>query len=82
MIPRNMNYLDIKWFGPFFLNQIKFEDFYYLFRAVLLEKSIVFISENHGLITSMINGFRVLIKPFKWCHLFVSLLPKLLIDYM
>ena len=81
-IPLNNDFLDINWYGPFFLNQLKFDDFYYLLKAILLEKSVVFISKNHGLITSMANAFRILIKPFKWCHLFISLLPKLLIDYM
>lgn len=81
-IPENVEHLDINWYGPFFISWIKFEDFYYLFKAILLEKSIVFISKNHGLITSMVNAFRVLVKPFKWCHLFISLLPKLLIDYL
>ncbi|CAI2377780.1 unnamed protein product [Moneuplotes crassus] len=81
-IPESVEYLDINWYGPFFISWIKFEDFYYLFKAILLEKSIVFVSKNHGLITSMVNAFRVLMKPFKWCHLFISLLPKLLKDYL
>ena len=81
-IPKNEPHLDIMWHGPFFLNMITFEDFYYILRAILLEKSIVFISQNLNFLSSIINGFRVLIKPFKWCHLFIAILPKLLIDYM
>jgi hypothetical protein len=65
-IPKNEPFQDIMWHGPFFFNKIRFEDFYYLLRAVLLEKSIVFISRNLNLLTAIINGFRILLKPFKW----------------
>jgi hypothetical protein len=81
-MPQTELRLDILWYGPFFLKKLKFDDFYYLLRAVLLEKSIVFISKNLNLLTAIINGFRVLLAPFKWCHLFIPILPKLLIDYM
>lgn len=81
-IPKSDICADIVWYGPFFLKKLKFDDFYYLLRAVLLEKSVVFISNNLNLLTAIINGFRVLLRPFKWCHLFISVLPKLLIDYM
>ncbi|CAI2379235.1 unnamed protein product [Moneuplotes crassus] len=81
-IPESTEYTDIHWYGPFFLSWIEFKDFYNLFKAILLERSVIFISENHGLVTSMVNAFRILLKPFKWCHLFISLLPKLLTDYL
>lgn len=32
VLPSNSEFLDMKWHGPFFLNQLKFEDFYYIFK--------------------------------------------------
>ena len=80
--PKNENYLDIKWHGPFFFHKIEFSHFFYLFRAIMLEKSVVFVSEDKNFLSSIINGYRILLKPFKWCHIFIAILPKLLIDYM
>jgi hypothetical protein len=80
--PKTDRYLDIKWHGPFFFNKISFTHFFFLLRAIMLEKSVVFISKDKNLLSSIINGYRVLLKPFKWCHIFIAILPKLLIDYM
>lgn len=81
-IPDNETYLDIMWHGQFFIDKIDFKSFYYLLTAVLLEKSIVFVSKNLNILTSIVNGFRILIKPFKWCHLFIAVLPKMLNEYI
>lgn len=82
LMPKNEHYLDIMWHGPFFFNKIDFSHFFYIFRAIMLEKSVVFISEDMNFLSSIINGYRILLKPFKWCHIFIAILPKLLIDYM
>ena len=80
--PKTENHLDIKWHGPFFFHKIEFRHFFYIFRAIMLEKSIVFVSEDKNFLSSILNGYRILLKPFKWCHIFIAILPKLLIDYM
>lgn len=82
MMPENEFYSDIMWHGQFFLNRIDFDSFYYLLTAVLLEKSVVFVCSNLNMLSSMVNGFRILIRPFKWCHLFIAILPNLLSDYV
>ncbi|CAI2375210.1 unnamed protein product [Moneuplotes crassus] len=82
LFPQNELHLAIKWHGPFFFSKIDFGKFFYLFRAILLERSVVFVSEDKNFLSSIINGYRTLLKPFKWCHIFISILPKLLIDYM
>ena len=81
-IPDNEPYLDIMWYGQFFINKIDDKLFYYLLTAVLLEKSIVFVSKDLNILTSIVNGFRILIRPFKWCHLFIAVLPKMLNEYI
>lgn len=81
-MPKNEKYLDIQWHGPSFFPKMEFSQFYYLLRCVLLEKSIVFISSSKNYLSAITNGFRLLLRPFKWCHIFIAILPKLLIDYM
>jgi len=82
LMPKSEKYLDIQWHGPFFFPKLEFNQFFYLFRCILLEKSMVFISSNKNYLSSITNGFRLLLKPFKWWHIFIAILPKLLIDYM
>lgn len=82
LMPKWENYLDILWHGPFFFWKVTFAEFYLVFKAILLEKSIIFISEDKNLLSSILNGYRVLLKPFKWWHIFISILPKLLSDYI
>ena len=82
LMPQNESYLDIMWHGPFFFSKVSFREFYFVFRTILLEKSVIFISDDKNLLSSILNGYRVLLKPFKWCHIFISILPKLLSDYI
>ena len=81
-MPKNESYLDIMWHGPFFFSKVDFTQFFYLLRTIMLEKSVVFISEDKNYLSSILNGYRILLKPFKWCHIFIAILPKLLCDYM
>jgi hypothetical protein len=82
LMPKNETHLDIMWHGPFFFSKIEFSHFFYLLKAILLEKSVVFISEDKNFLSSILNGFRILLKPFKWWHIFIAILPKLLIEYI
>jgi hypothetical protein len=39
-----------------------------LVTAVMLERSVIFISENPAKLSSVILGIKSMIKPFSWCN--------------
>ena len=48
----------------------------------MLEKSIVFVSESPGLLTSAVLGIYNLIRPFIWPHVVVPILPLSLFEIL
>jgi len=55
---------DHLWFCPTLFSLFKIEDFFKLFTAVLLERSLVFVSDNITLLSSAILGLKTIMKPF------------------
>jgi hypothetical protein len=49
-----LSQLDIEWCCPPFFSSVRFQDLFWLVCAVLLEKSVVFISSNTGLLTAAV----------------------------
>lgn len=47
---------------------------------MLLEKSVIFVSDNLPLLSSAVLGMQCFLYPFKWCHVQIPLLPKSLLD--
>jgi hypothetical protein len=72
--------LGLEWFGRWLFTKFKFEDFYKLYCAILNEKSVVFICQNLNTLTGIINGFRMMMLPFKWHYIYIPIIPKVLID--
>jgi hypothetical protein len=58
------------------------DDFYKILTAVLLERSLIFVSDNVTIISSAILGLKTLIKPFDWCYALIPVLPSPLIDIL
>lgn len=56
--------LDYIWFCPTIFSIFYQEDFYRILTAVLLERSLVFVSDNLAILSSVVLGFKTLIKPF------------------
>ena len=54
------------WGSCLTFSNLSLDDLIYLWSAVILEKSIVFISEDITLLTSTIKTFKQLIKPYKF----------------
>ena len=52
-----------------------------ILKAILLEKSIVFVGQEH-LLASFIFGFNKLIAPFKWCFSIIPIIPVPLLDML
>ncbi len=58
------------------------KDFMQLLTAVLLERSLIFVSNNYTFLSNTVLGFKTVIKPFQWCYSLVPVLPSILVDYL
>ena len=70
------------WFCPALLSLLHMDDFFRVLRSVLLESSVVFVSNNITLLSAAILGLKALIKPFRWCFALVPVLPSALLDIL
>ena len=70
------------WFCPTLFSLFYLEDFYRLLTAVLLERSLIFVSDNLTILSSVILGLKTLIQPFSWCYALIPVLPSALIDIL
>ena len=52
-----------------------------IIKAILLEKSIVFVGPEH-LLAMFILGFNKLIAPFQWCFSIIPIIPVSLLDML
>jgi hypothetical protein len=48
--------------------------------ALLLERSLVFVHDNLSIISSVILGFKLLMRPFQWCYMLAPILPNSLLE--
>ena len=48
----------------------------------MLEKSVIFVSNNLTHLSSVILGFKSLLLPFKWCHVMIPILPAALVEIL
>lgn len=53
-----------------------------VFLALLLECKIVLISEHYTLLTICAESLRLLVQPLRWCHVYVPLLPEVMVDHL
>ena len=68
--------LSFNWHVPVLLSL--FSDFRIIMKlitAVMLERSVIFISANPAKLSSAILGIKSLIKPFSWCNTQIPVLP-------
>lgn len=73
--PADIWRMDVEWVCPLLFSMLRFQDFYWLMMAHMLEKSVVFVSSNLGLLTSCVLAMTAIIRPFKWPHLLSPILP-------
>jgi hypothetical protein len=73
---------DYLWFCPALYSLFNVYDFYKILTAVLLERSLVFVSDNITILSSTILGLKGLLKPFQWCYALVPVLPNPLINML
>ena len=53
-----------------------------IFSAILYEQKLIFIGNDLGPLTRLINTFLCLLYPFSWPHTYVPVLPALMLDIM
>ena len=70
--------IELEWTCPIMFSALRFVDFFWLLMAALQENSIIFVSKNLGLLTSCVLGLTSLMKPFKWIHLMMPVVPQCL----
>ncbi|XP_057181913.1 DENN/MADD domain containing 2Db isoform X2 [Triplophysa rosa] len=56
------------------------EEVLLVFTAVVMERRIVFISEELSTLSQVLHAVAALLYPFVWQHTFISIVPKVLID--
>ena len=64
--PISFNLIEIEPFIEKFFDLLSFENFMIILLSILLEKTIIFISQNDSKITTAISVLHYLIKPFAW----------------
>ncbi|CAF1456154.1 unnamed protein product, partial [Adineta ricciae] len=53
-----------------------------IFSSILYEQKLIFISDELGPLTRLINTFICLLYPFSWPHTYVPILPALMLDVL
>ena len=68
------------WLAPMFLSALTAESFFKILCAIMLEKSVIFVSDNLPLLSSAILGMQCFLHPFKWSYVQIPILPRSLVD--
>lgn len=72
----NSHILEAQFGFRHFLSKLPFEEFIIFLTAILLEKTIVLVSENINSLCSAIATLNTLIRPFRWSFPIIYSLPK------
>jgi hypothetical protein len=68
------------WLAPMFMSALTPETFLKILYCMMLEKSIVFVSDNLPLLSSAILGLQCFLWPFKWSYVQIPILPRSLVE--
>jgi hypothetical protein len=71
----NELFLGIDWLSRLFFRLVNMESLYSILISILLEQSLLFVSDNIQDLTTMVLGFSYLISPFKWPFILIPNLP-------
>lgn len=74
--PNDLSTIDLIWLSMPLFTSLKFQDFFWLLSAILQEKSVVFVSQNLGLLSSCVLSVHALLRPFKWPNLMVPIVSN------
>ncbi|EAS06158.1 DENN (AEX-3) domain protein (macronuclear) [Tetrahymena thermophila SB210] len=79
---QSAKYIEAEGSSSIVFSCIAYETFIEIFFNILIEQPMVFVSANPALLSSVILMFYSLIKPFKWPHPLISILPQNLIHLL
>ncbi|KAL4433492.1 hypothetical protein ABPG74_002889 [Tetrahymena malaccensis] len=79
---QSAKYIEAEGSSSIVFSCIAYETFIEIFFNILIEQQMVFVSANPALLSSVILMFYSLIKPFKWPHPLISILPQNLIHLL
>jgi hypothetical protein len=71
---------DMWWLAPMFLSALSADAFLKILTAIMLEKSVIFVSDNLPLLSSAVLGMQCFLRPFKWSYVQIPILPQSLVD--
>ena len=71
----NNNYCEI-------LKIFRIKNILRIFRLLLFEKKIIFLSNDYSKLSNIMNSFLSLIYPFKWHHMFIPILSISMLKYL
>ncbi len=77
-----MDTLEQMWFCPTLFSLFDIDSFLHLLTLLLLEKSIVFVSNNLTMLTNIIHALKLLISPFQWYYPLIYVLPQPLMELL
>lgn len=79
---KEYSYFDAKWFCPIFFKNISLDMFLKTLYAVMLEKTVVFVSKDIQYSSCAVLAMKALIEPFKICFAMIPVMPQHVIDYL
>ena len=74
--------LEYHWHMPILMSLFSAETFCKLLTAVLLERSIVFVHDKFQYVSSVVLALKTLIRPFRWCHSLIPVLPRVILGHV
>jgi len=75
-----LDLLEHHWHLPTLFSVLSPTLIFQLLTAIMLEKSIVFVHDNLAVLTSVVLGLKILMRPLQWCYMLVPILPTVLIE--
>ena len=74
--------LEHLWFCPTLFSLFDCDTFLHLMTLLLLEKSVVFVSNNLTMLTNIIHSLKLLLSPFQWYYPLIYVLPQPLMELL
>lgn len=74
-LPSDLSYIDVQWLCTPLFSALALKQVFTVICAVLQEKSVVFYSQDLGLLSSCVLACQALIRPFKWPYVALPIIP-------
>ena len=78
--PRDLQLYNLRWQTPLIMSALGPDSFLEIIYSIMLEKSVIFVSDNLPLLSSAVLGIQQFLEPFKWSYIQIPILPRSLVD--